>query len=287
MNFLRICCLASLWLAPGLAHSQTIVLQAPGLNESSGIAQVGQQLWLHNDSGDSPRFFVFQKSGELLGKVEINGAKAFDWEDMCSFTRDGKQYVAVGDVGDNSSGRQDVQIYVIEIPTELAASTSRFEDNWKLPVAAEFRVTYPEGSVDCEAVAYDPLTESFLLATKELLRCRLHAVPATRLDGSQKVEARLIGTVYAPLVTGADISPDGRRLVLSTYGPGALISRNQTSDDQKQPAATWLTEGEGAVKMFALPARKQGESICFSNDGRKLWLTSEHVPTPLIEVSVP
>ncbi len=281
------CCLACLWLSTGLAHSQTIVLQAPELNESSGIAQVGQQLWSHNDSGDSPRFFVFKKSGELLGKVEIKGAKAFDWEDMCSFSRDGKQYVAVGDVGDNSSGRKAVQIYVIEIPKELAATTSRFEENWKLPVAAEFRVTYPGGAVDCEAVAYDPLTESFLLATKELLRCRLYTVPATRLDARQDVEARLIGTVFLPLVTGADISPDGSRLVLSTYGPGALISRSQTSADEKQPATTWLTEGEGAVKMFALPARKQGESICFSNDGRKLWLTSEHVPTPLIEVIVP
>lgn len=287
MNFLRLTCWVCLWLAPSFVRAQSIVLQAPELNESSGIAQIGQQLWSHNDSGDGPRFFVFQKSGELLGKVEIEGAKAFDWEDMCSFTRHGKQYVAVGDVGDNPSGRKDVQIYAIEIPEELSAANSRFEKNWTLSVTAEFRVTYPGGAVDCETLAYDPLTESFVLASKELFRCRIFSVPAARLDGRQNAEAHLIGTVVLPLVSGGDISPDGSRLVLTTYGPGALVNRRLTSGSEQQPATTWLIDGEGAVKMLELPARKQGESVCFSNDGQKLWLTSEHVPTPLIEVKVP
>ncbi len=287
MNAVRATCLFCLWLAPQILSAQTIILQAPELNESSGLAQIGNQLWSHNDSGDGPRLFVFQPSGKLLGEVELSGAKAIDWEDMCAFTRRGKQYVAVGDVGDNSSQRQDVRIYVAEVPAELAAANVCFETKCNLPVVAEYRVTYPDGAIDCEALAYDPLTESFVLATKELLRCRLYRVRAPSLAGEQIVEAQLVGTVILPLVTGGDISPDGRQLVLTTYGPGCLIGRRSRSTKGPSLEHDWRTEGEGAVKMIALPARKQGESICFSSDGRRLWLTSELVPTPLLEVAVP
>jgi hypothetical protein len=33
-----------------------------------------------------------------------------------------------------------------------------------------------------------------------------------------------------------------------------------------------------------MPLRRQGESICYGPDGRSLYLTSEKLPTPLIEI---
>ncbi len=282
-NLVKVVCLVCVWLVPLVSRAQTVTLQARDLNESSGLAQVGERLWSHNDSGDRPRLFVFAKSGELISEIEIVGAQALDWEDMCVLTRDGRHYVAVGDVGDNLFNRDDVRIYVIEVPTELLSSQTRVDKKLQLSVAAEFRVTYPDGAVNCEALAYDPLTESFVLATKEFWRCRLVSVPASRLEGVQSVTAQWIGTVMLPLVTGGDISPDGSRLVLSTYGPGCLIGRHRESGKEKE----WLTDRDEAITMFALPTRKQGESICFSRDGQHLFLTSEFVPTPLFEIPLP
>jgi len=267
-----------------LLAAQTLTLQSDELNESSGVAVVGDQIWSHNDSGDSPRLFIFDRSGRSVGQIRVAGARAIDWEDMCAFTRDHRQFVAVGDVGDNSSGRSSVQIYVIEVPSEVSAATpSSGLKSTTLPLAAELQVTYPTGPVNCESLAYDPLTQAFVLATKELTRCRLFSVPVGSLTGKYPVEAQQIGRLVLPLVTGGDISPDGRQMVLSTYGPACLLKRCSEPGREQE----WLTEGDEAVKIVAVPARKQGESICFSHDARQLFLTSEFLPTPLFSVSLP
>ncbi|MCC7334907.1 MAG: hypothetical protein IT422_07415 [Pirellulaceae bacterium] len=268
---------------------QPVILQSNELNESSGVAQVGELLWTHNDSGDRPRLFAFATDGSLRGQFNIRGARALDWEDICAFSRDGKHYLAIGDVGDNSARRASVTLYVIEAPVELPASNAVEE----LSVLATFEVTYPTGPVNCEALAYDPLSSSFVLATKEILQCRLFRIPAPRLSGVKKVQAELIGELRLPLVTAGDISPDGKQMVLLTYGPGCLLQRTVSQPSESQGSEDtskledWQTEGDQAVLFFNLPNRRQGESICFSSDGKRLWLTSEFIPTPLFEVPVP
>ncbi|MCA9183069.1 MAG: hypothetical protein KDA51_16520 [Planctomycetales bacterium] len=97
----------------GQAQSQSVILQSNELNESSGVAQVGELLWTHNDSGDKPRLFAFASDGSLRGQFNIRVAQALDWEDICALSRDGKHYLAVGDVGDNSARRASVNVYVI------------------------------------------------------------------------------------------------------------------------------------------------------------------------------
>lgn len=267
-------------LASEPIHS--VVLNSRELNESSGVAQIGPLIWTHNDSGDAPRLFAFSQDGSLRGQFMVRGAQAIDWEDMCAFQRDGKRYLAVGDIGDNSARRKSVQVYVIEVPEVLLTEAEFTMD--ELTVQATFEISYPTGPINCEALAYDPLSQSFLLATKELLLCRLYRVGAHPLSGTQQVKAELMGNLMLPLVTGGDISPDGRQLVLSTYGPGCLLQRDF---DEDQQATGWQTQGYGAVHMFALPARRQGESIGFSEDGQRLWLTGEGVPTSLFNIPVP
>ena len=136
-------------------------LQASELTESSGIAQLGEQLWSHNDSGDRPRLFAFDFTGQPLAQVSIAGATAIDWEDICAFTRDGRSYLAVADVGDNAGQRKLVSVYAIEFPNEWQNSLDP-QQSLTLPVTATFQVTYPTGAVNCEALAYDPLNREFI-----------------------------------------------------------------------------------------------------------------------------
>ncbi len=262
--------------------AEDLVFQSKELNESSGIAQLGNHLWSHNDSGDKPRVFAFGMRGDLRAEVAIAGAEAIDWEDMCSFSRDGKHFIAVGDVGDNEAKRKSVSIYVIEVSPGLINEQPRTFASLSQSAIAILRVTYPDRPVNCEALAYDPLTRSFVLATKETLRCRLFRVDAAILQGEQRVEAELVDTLALPMVTGGDISTDGLRLVLCTYGPGCLIER-----DAGKAGKPWRTSGENSLKMFELPIRKQGESVCFSSDGKSLYLSSEFTPSPLFCVPLP
>lgn len=253
------------------------MLSHDGLTESSGVclSRDGQMLYTHNDSGDQPRLFVFRRDGNFLSEVLVRSAGAIDWEDMCALSLAGTDYLAIGDVGDNQQRRENVKIYLVRQPTleQLNAAKSLV-----VSVDCELTVTYDSGPINCEALAFDPQRQSLWLLSKEPLRCRLFEVELTDLSGKQECVARYRQTLFVPLVTGADISRDAERLVMCSYAAGNMAIRdNQTG--------LWKLEAEGGV--FRLPARRQGESICFSENGQRLLLTSEFAPTPLFDVPSP
>lgn len=246
------------------------------LTESSGVclSRDGQLLFTHNDSGDQPRLFIFRRDGQYLNAMLVGNARAVDWEDICAFSMSGKDYLAIGDVGDNNQQRSSVSIYLVQQPSlEQVAESGRV-----LAVDCELSITFEHGPINCEAVAFDPLRKSLLLLSKEPLRCRIFEVELSQLSGKQECVARYRQTLFVPLVTGADISRDAERLVMCSYAAGSMAIRdNQTG--------LWKLKTEGGV--FRLPARRQGESICFSENGQRLLLTSEFAPTPLFDVPSP
>ena len=79
--------------------------------------------------------------------------------------------------------------------------------------------------------------------------------------------AKRIGQSWINMVTGADLSPDGRRLIISTYGPSYELTR--TGDE------TWADVFKKQPRRIDMPRRRQGESICYDTDGESLLLTSE------------
>ncbi len=267
-----------------------VQLEHAALTESSGVcvSADGRVVWTHNDSGDTPRLFGFRRGGELAMIANVQRASAVDWEDICSFERDGKAYLAVGDVGDNQRRRKAISIYVLQEPKlgsfESSSQSPIIEPQQpqtlevEVPVVGEFHITFPGGPLDCEGIAYDPLRKVFLLVSKEFLRARLFEVDASKLESKQSCQAVLMGTVLVPMVTGADISRDGQQLVLATYGPGCMLRRNAEGN--------WSTAGND-MRFFEVPNRKQGESICFDRNGQSLLLTSEFAPSPLYSVPAP
>lgn len=262
----------------GISVAQEPTLESSELKESSGVcvSPDDRMVWSHNDSGDEPRFFAFGRDGRFQAEIHLRRARAIDWEDMCSFSRDDRHYLAIGDVGDNQRRRTSVDIYVVRQPRadELGVATIL---NWDL--TCRLTVNYPEGPINCEALAFDPLKNVFVLASKENFCCRLFEVDASRLDEDRKIEAVYLQTLLVPLVTGADISTDGKRMVFSTYGAGAMLYR-----DSEQ---RWALGNDPQQGIFELPIRRQGESICFADQNRHLLLTSEFAPTPLFTVIAP
>lgn len=256
----------------------TVELQCKALTESSGLAvstRDPQIVWTHNDSGDKSRLFAFTRDGKWIAEVELKNARATDWEDMCSFQREGKHYLAVGDVGDNQRKRTSVFIYVIEEPT-LDVHASEMVTTSAADVE-RIEVQYASGPADCESLAYDSTTDKFLLATKELIRCRLTTFDAKPNSDGKPVQVSFSQTLALPLTTAADISSDGQWLVIATYGPASLFRR---SADGRWDAS------EDSLQTLSLPARRQGESICFADDDKSLMLTSEFAPSPLWTIPV-
>jgi hypothetical protein len=296
----RLTLLAGLFIGWGptldlpLLGQQPILLQCEELVESSGISVSPSDpnfIWTHNDSGSPPRLYLFNRnSGKLRGIFELRGASAVDWEDMASFTIGDKRFLAVGDIGDNRHRRSFVSIHVIQEPQWASIAETEFPAAARSASSAQvirrltIEVTYPTGPVDAEALVFDPEQSRFLLLTKELFRCRVFSVPVDstifdsiplpQLHEPLKIEAEYVQTLRIPIVTAADLSPDGRVLAIGTYGPAYLLKRE---------GAGWQ---ERTMVRVPMPKRRQGEALAFL-DSNQLLVTSEFAPTPLWTVSIP
>lgn len=247
------------------------------IDESSGLAAglVNPGVfWTHNDSGGRPRLFAFNAKGEHLAICDIEGASARDWEDMCSFKLDGKAMLLIADVGDNAAVREHCTLYAVAEPVLEAKAANA---QCTAAAAATIRYRYTDGPRDCEAVGFDPATRTVLLISKVSTgRCKVYALPWPQEPSPQPVAVQAIAELNVQWVTAMDVSPDGLRAVVLTY----LSAREYSRAAGESWAAAFARKG----RRLGVPRRRQGESICYGRDGMTLYLTSEAVPTPLLEV---
>jgi len=268
--------------APGAVIAQ---ISDKSINESSGVAvsRVSDNVfWTHNDSGDRARFFAFNRAGEVLGDFTVENAGAVDWEDMASFTLDGKNYLLAADVGDNASKRRNCVLWLIEEP-EVPAKPGGAA---KVRLLARESFTYEGGPRNCESVAVDTARREVVLISKTGgNNCKAYVLPipssppfpkeGSTLPGDFPV-AKAIADLSLPTTTGMDISPDGLRAIVVTYTDAWEYTRRADED--------WAAGFARAPRKIKLPQRNKGESICYGRDGVTLYLTTEGVPCPLIEV---
>ncbi len=250
------------------------------IDESSGVAcsrLTPGVFWTHNDSGDPPRIFAFNAKGEDLAEFEIEGALHQDWEDMAAFTLGGKACLLLADVGDNAEARDQCTLYLVHEP-RLDPAKRGVRGKVRAGMAIEFR--YEDGAHNCEAVAVDTTSKTILLVTKTLLgQPKVFALPLPEKVGRDDLfVAKAIAKVRLPLVTAMDISPDGLRAVVLTYGNAFEFTR---APDEK-----WAAAFARQPRTIVMPPRRQGESICYCPEGKTLYLTGEGKPCPFFEVPI-
>jgi hypothetical protein len=269
-------------------------LENQSINESSGIAASRRNpniFWTHNDSGDGPFVYAFDRQGKHRGVWRVAGAKAIDWEDIAvgPGPKRGQSYLYLGDIGDNSKNRDEIVVYRAAEPRITSSDPSSTVQNPRLTDVADIiRLKYPDGKHDAESLLVHPESGDLYIITK------IRGAPA----GVYKLKAPLPVTGGSVLVrigevrlsdlfvgwfTGADISPDGRKVAFCDYlGAGELTLPNKPGiafDEiwKLPPSPIEIGDYRGV--------RRQGESICYSTDGRSLLATSEGNPCPLIEVT--
>ncbi len=261
---------------------QLAIVDDRDINESSGLAvsyTFTDAVWIHNDSGDKPRLYLVGLDGQTKAIVDIQGAEAHDWEDMCSFRMDGESWLLIGDIGDNSKRRgnkdPDCHLFLLKEPriTSVGSKTS-------VPIVASIKFKYEDGVWDCEGLAVDSERREILLLTKDLPhRCGLFVLPLDLTDSKQKLTANRIGSPFIPYATALDISPSGRTMVVCTMFNGLAIKRTS--------AQTWEDAFRIPGTAFSLPPRKQGETICFDTTGKWLFVNSESPKQPLWRLRPP
>jgi hypothetical protein len=243
----------------------------PRLPELSGLAVEGSRMLAMNDGGDRLTVYVLDSACRVVA-VRSAAVDPYDPEDL-AVGADGTVWLS--DTGDNRLERSTVALLALHRDGSTAV----------------YRLTYPDGPHDAEALLLPPDGTPYVV-TKELLGNSGVYRPTRRLvDGGTVAMARvaslrftLTGTPGGPvgsagqlLVTGGAVSADGRLLALRTY-TDAYVWRLTGSDVPRALAAT--------PERIPLPAAPQGEAIAFAGDGR-LVVAGEGLPGAVTAVPVP
>lgn len=260
------------------------------INESSGLVASRRNpglFWTHNDSGDGPFIYAFDRAGRSRGTWRVDGARARDWEDIATGPgpAPGQSYLYVGDIGDNEKKRDSIVVYRFPEPEVRPEDVGATSENPRVSNAAEtIQLKYPDGPHNAEALLVHPASGDLYVVTKTADSAGVYKLAAPfDTEGVKTLER--VAVLHGPeffgaLITGGDISPDGRRVVLCDYAQGYELTL---------PTGSKSFEDVWRQTPIAIPlgARRQGESVCYRLDGAALLATSESTPTPLIEVVLP
>ncbi len=243
--------------------------------ESSGLVASRRhpgRLWTHNDSDQPAVLYCLEPDGRSCGGWSVTGATNVDWEDIAAGPGPipGEHYLYVGDIGDNVRSRDDVVVYRVVEPT--VADPAAGATTATVPASA-IRLRYDDGPHDAESLAVHPETGTIYVIIKDPTDTGVYRAPA---GGDTLTRVGTLGIGLFAFATGADISPDGRRVAVCTPFAGFELTLG--------PGADFDTIWSLRPAPVALPGRAQGESIAYRLDNDALFVTSEGYPSPLHEV---
>jgi hypothetical protein len=264
------------------------LLDEPQNQETSGIA-VSQRnpglLWTHNDSGGDAVLFALNADGSLRGKVRVEGATNYDWEEMTSFELDGKAWLLVADIGDNYAMRKSCVLHLIAEPEVAALAPGQ-----ELLLRPEYSIhyIYEDGARDAEALAVDVQERAIYILSKREDTPRLYRLPLAPAPAAQPAAARFLGLVphlpqptafqrnvrlptqaFLGWPTAMDFSHDGTLALVLVYREPLLFPR--------AAGETWaeaLAREPVTLPPHGLP---QAEAACFTPDDRAILVCSEQV----------
>jgi hypothetical protein len=244
----------------------------PRLPELSGLVVVGDRMLAINDGGDQLDVYVLDATCLVL-TVRSAAVDPYDPEDL-AVGADGTVWLS--DTGDNQGTRDTVALLALRPDGSTGL----------------YRLTYPDGPRDVEALLLAPDGTPYLVS-KEVLGASGVYRPVTALVESGTValtevagvEFTLTGTTGGPvgragqlMVTGGAVSADGSQVALRTY-TDAYVWPLSGSD------VAGALAGE-PVRM-ALPDAPQGEAISFTADGSGVVVAGEGVPNDVTVVPIP
>jgi hypothetical protein len=268
-------------LSLAVAQINTWQLKNTAVNESSGVVastRYQDVFWTHNDSGDGPNVYAFDRDGKDLGTFTLQGVTVRDCEDITIRTLHGKTYLYLGDIGDNRRERQEIVVYRFLEPAPNPNGGTHTITQFET-----IRLKYPDGAYDCETLMVQPKTGDLYLVTKvQDGQSRVYKLPNPRpLSSVQTLQYVATvpfqgGTPADRLTTGGDIVPDGSKLVIRTY----LAAWEFTLPRGQKFDAIF----SATPRRVALPIQPQGEAICYTTNAKTWIITSESAPCMVMEI---
>ena len=273
------------------------VSKALKLPEISGIAcsrVTPGYIWMQSDDYEDRIIATTKKGAKLYTKVTFTTQIRWDWEDMSGGVYDGKNYLFIGAFGDNDEDDGNYHIVYFEEPAIDSL-------NPNITITPSYiKYQYPEGRYhNAEALMYDNRTQTIYIITKVYYNvCQVFKLPF-RLDYGTEMQTveyvcdlgvkSDLGAGSRPdkgfhLVTAADISPDGKYI---------LIKNHNNTNANYSWILLWQRQGEESVDetlkngtpepLGCYSYEWQGEAICWL-DNNTFYTTSDSDGEPPIYI---
>lgn len=222
------------------------------LEEASAAQMVTNSnlIWTIQDAGNNNNVYGLDLKGDIVKEIDVSNIKNQDWEDLASDT-EGNLYI--GDLGNNSRKRKKFFIYKIENLANVDHKTEALTISFTLPKDVK--------SEDFES--FFLWKDSFYVFSKENKKTMLLKVPNKVGEhvATYITEYELKGKDTR--VTSADISPDGKTVVLLNHDRIWALTEYNTDNFF-----------EGVVSKIDLKHDSQKEGICFK-DNKTVYITDE------------
>jgi len=256
--------------AEEVEHRTVFTFTDRDITESSGLVDRGPLMFTVNDSGDGPVVYAVAKSsGDTVTTTTYSSETVTDVEALAPGP-DGVVWVA--DIGDNNEERSAVSFYRV-LPLggrePRAAAAEGQEQQLEESVSAEkFDLVYPDSPHNAEALLVHPDTGRLYVVTKNVTGGTVYAAPQ-RLDSGSANRLQEVGRVPG-LVTDGSFLPDGKHIMLRSYGS----------------AAAYTFPGLSQVANVDLPAQQQGEGLAIGSDG-DIYLSTEGAYSDVLQILLP
>mmetsp|Transcript_15102 Transcript_15102/g.33718 ORF Transcript_15102/g.33718 Transcript_15102/m.33718 type:complete len:874 (+) Transcript_15102:232-2853(+) len=232
------------------------------LGEASGLAASRRNphiIYTHEDYKDLNEFYAIDtRTGSIVGDFALNGATNVDWEDMAvgPGPEKGASYIYIGDIGDNWEKRANIVIYRVKEPSVDAdgVASKQYISEWD-----KLTLTYHDGSShNSEAFFFDPTNQLFYIIRKE--SGKMWRTPTKWGSGDAfmtLVRDTDITSNPNQVIVGADMSSDGREILVKYYGTVRYYCRE---------AGESMTQILSTVEPVELPYTREprGEAVAFA-----------------------
>lgn len=243
------------------------VVKGNKIREASGmVASMNNpgMLWTHNDSGNKADIFLLDEKGEIKCTVHLSAINNRDWEDITigAGPEEGKNYLYVGDIGDNNAVYEDKRIYRIEEPRIGSGISDTTIDK-----ADVIKFNFSDGRRDSEALILDPVSKNFYLFSKRESKVNLYKLSNVFSRTDDVIAERVAEKLPFTLIVAADISADGGEILAKNY--------DQIFYWKRLPGESIEEAVNRTPETLPYTPEPQGESIAFDRTGKGFYTISE------------
>lgn len=257
---------------PGTAEPLISYILSETISETSGLILWNDHLWTHNDNIDDNIYSIDTVNGKITQTYSLAGIKNRDWEEISQ----DKEYIYLGDFGNNAGNRRDLKIY--RIVKNALVSRSASIDSIEFSYSYQVNFTPGSNNTDFDCEAFIVSEDSIYLFTKQWISNRTSVYSLPKIPGIYTAKLKLSFDVNG-LVTGAVYLESKRIIVLSGYSksldPFLYLLYDFSNHD--------FFSGNKRKISVLLPFH-QTEGIATA-DGIKYYISNENFsPNPFISI---